>query len=70
MLYYSIGELIDKLAVVSLKHWHLEERLAEEDLSIENKHEITQQILGLNELRGKIVDSINEFFGVKSGESD
>jgi len=70
MLYYSIGELIDKLAIVSLKHWHLEERLTQEGISTEEKHEITQQVLGLNKLRSKIVDSINEFFGVRTGESD
>ncbi len=69
MLYYSIGELIDRLAIVSLKHWHLEEQLTQ-DISVEEKHTITQQILELNKFRSKIVDSINEFFGVKTGESD
>jgi hypothetical protein len=70
MLYYSIGELIDRLAITSLKHWHLEEELVQPDLSIERRHEITQQVLGLNKFRNKLVDSINEFFGVQKEQSD
>lgn len=65
MLTYSIGELIDKLCVVHLKIWHLEEEierlrnLGEEEL--ENIEPLLNKVVSLNKLRVKIVSSIDEF---------
>ena len=65
MLTYTVGDLIDKLCVVHLKIWHIEEKIEtikestkEEDLEIIEK--LLNQVVSLNELRVKIVDSLNE----------
>lgn len=64
-LKYSIGETIDKLAVVHLKIWHLEEEAQKgkkENWSNEKLEVIFDKIINLNKYRMKIVDAINEFF--------
>lgn len=63
MLYYSIGELIDRLCITNLKMWHLEEKMADKNISNEEKGKtISPQIISLNKQRNKIIESINEFF--------
>jgi hypothetical protein len=66
MLKYSIGELIDKLAVIHLKIWHIEEKIAEfpeEDFEpTKEQVDLLDQVVSLNKLRVEIVDSINELF--------
>lgn len=63
MIEYSIGEMIDKLTIIHLKIWHLEEDIASAraqsvpDLEIEK---MCDQVISLNTARNKIVSSINE----------
>jgi len=54
---YTIGELIDKLTVVHLKIWHLEENMNSDNHN--NKGEISKQIIKLNDYRNKIIASID-----------
>ena len=66
MLTYSVGELIDKLCVVHLKIWHIEERVEKIKDSKDEKdlieiEKMLNQIVSLNDLRIKIIDSINEY---------
>jgi len=66
MLAYSIGEMIDKLAVVHLKIWHIEENIRgkekDKERSDEEIEELCEQVVSLNAQRVKIVSSIDEFF--------
>lgn len=65
MLTYTAGDLIDKLCVVHLKIWHIEdeiERIKEQENSKERIDKLLDQVVTLNELRVKIVSSINEIF--------
>jgi hypothetical protein len=58
----SIGEIIDRLVIVHLKQWHLEEMMADPEVSDEKKAEITDQIVSLNAFRMKLVAAIDEVF--------
>ena len=67
MLTYSIGELIDKLCVVHLKIWHIEEEIekiktSQERGDLEKIDKRLNQVVTLNKLRVDIVESIDEFF--------
>lgn len=62
MLKYTIGETIDKLTITNLKMWHLEEQMNDKTISLEEKGKISEQIVKLNALRIKCIDSIDEFF--------
>lgn len=59
---YSVGELIDKLAIIHLKIWHLEEDIAgardygTPDEAIEK---MCDQVVNLNSTRNRIIASIN-----------
>lgn len=61
----SLGELVDRLTIVALKQWHLEEQMNNPDVSDEAKVEITDQIVNLNQFRMKLVDAINEYANKK-----
>lgn len=69
MLTYSIGELIDKLCVIHLKMWHIEEEVEKlknfDCKDLEKIDKYLDQIVNLNETRVKIVDSINEIINDK-----
>jgi hypothetical protein len=52
---YTIGEVIDRLSITNLKMWHLEEQMNNPSISLED-------IVKLNNLRNKCIDSINEYF--------
>ena len=63
MLQYSIGELIDKLSIVNLKIWHIEEEIKKKEK--DNPDEVLalcDKVVDFNKLRNNIIDSINEFF--------
>lgn len=62
MLVYTIGEVIDRLAITNLKLWHLEEQMADASLSKEDKGRISEDIVLLNDLRCKCIEAIDEFF--------
>ena len=65
MIHYSIGELVDKLAIIHLKIWHLEEDIAsarENSLPVEEIEKLCDQVVSLNTTRNKIVQSINEMY--------
>jgi len=63
MLKYSLGELIDKLCVVHLKVWHIEDKIKEfSGEPTQQQADLLDQVVSLNKLRVDIVDSINEFF--------
>ena len=65
MLTYSIGEMIDKLAVVHLKIWHLEEaiqRAEAEGKDAKDIEELCDKVVNLNAYRMKIVKAIDEYF--------
>lgn len=67
MLTYSIGELVDKLCVIHLKIWHIEEEIEKIKDSKEKKDlvkvdKFLQQVVTLNKQRVKIVESIDEYF--------
>jgi hypothetical protein len=68
MLTYSIGELIDKLCVVHLKLWHAEERteVLKDTDNIKEIDSLLNQVISLNELRVKIVESIDELLTEKT----
>jgi hypothetical protein len=74
-LRYSIGDLIDRLVITLLKHWHLEEEISKytnrvNTLGIENlsKEEIASAAemyassVKLNQYRNRIIEEINAFF--------
>ncbi len=65
MLYYSLGELIDRLIITHLKQWHLEEDMADDKISLKEKSKITDQILSLNTFRNKLIEGIDEYFEEK-----
>ncbi len=62
MLEYTIGEIIDRLAITNLKMWHLEEQMNDPNVSLDEKGKISEQIVKLNELRNKCIKAIDEFF--------
>jgi len=65
MLTYSLSELVDKLSVVHLKLWHIEDEIGKrkkEDYPAEEIEPLCNQIVTLNALRIKIVNSIDEMF--------
>jgi len=53
---YTVGELIDKLVIVNLKIWHLEENLNLDNI---NKGKTSKQIIKLNTYRNKLIKSID-----------
>ena len=61
---YSLGELVDKLAVIHLKIWHLEEAVdaAKNTKSPEQTEAMFDQIVNLNTTRNEIIESINIMF--------
>jgi hypothetical protein len=70
MITYSVGELIDKLAIIHLKIWHLEEDIAvarENGIPDENIEKMCDQVVNLNTTRNKIVQSIDEMYEAKRG---
>ena len=58
---YTVGELIDKLVIVNLKIWHLEENL---NFDGTNKGKTSKQIIKLNTYRNKLIKSIDAEIGV------
>lgn len=75
MLRYSIADLVDRLTITLLKHWHLEEEIAkkseaikdigEENASKEQAKELAdlfESSVKLNQYRNKVIEAINEFF--------
>ena len=70
MIQYSVGELVDKLAIIHLKIWHLEEDIAgarERGLPDEDIEKLCDQVVNLNTTRNAIVKSINEMYEAKDG---
>jgi len=68
MLTYSIGEMIDKLCVIHLKIWHIEEQIqkAEVDgLDTKEIEKLCDKVVNLNAYRMKIVKSIDKYFTQK-----
>jgi len=74
-LRYSIADLIDRLAISNLKHWHLEEDVAklvrkydevgEEGMTKEelvNLASMSKSSVTMNQYRNKVIEAINEFF--------
>ena len=71
MIQYSIGELIDKLCISHLKHWHTEEQiktLRDSNAPVEEIEKLCDNIVSFNKLRNELVESINEFFDNKINE--
>jgi hypothetical protein len=71
MLTYSAGELIDKLCIVHLKIWHIEEeieRIKDTEGNKEKIDKLLDQVVTLNKLRVDIVSSIDEIFEGKKNE--
>jgi hypothetical protein len=75
MLRYSIADLIDRLAITLLKHWHLEEELKKRNEKINEtgaekipEEEIKETAamfessVKLNQYRNLLIEEINEFF--------
>lgn len=75
LLRYSIADMIDRLTITLLKHWHLEEEIAKLAEEIESKGidnvpeeklkehaEKFERSAKLNQYRNQIIESINEFF--------
>lgn len=69
-LTYSIADQIDRLTITLLKHWHLEEQIAETSEKVkQGQTELESELadmftrsVSLNQYRNKVIDSINEFF--------
>jgi hypothetical protein len=66
---YSIGELIDKLVVIHLKIWHLEERIGAGKGTLQDKEieEMCDQVVNLNTTRTKIIESIDRIHERQDG---
>ena len=74
-LLYSIGDIVDRLIISDLKHWHLEEEIAELSAKIKaagddaSKEDIKKLSLmfesstKMNQYRQLVIEAINEFFG-------
>ena len=69
MIQYSFGELVDKLTIIHLKIWHIEEDIAKSkfvntsDIIIEK---MCDQVINLNTTRNEIVKSLNELFEARN----
>ena len=57
----SLGELVDRLAIITLKQFYLESQMGDPKVSDEAKVEITDQIVNLNAFRMKLVAAIDEY---------
>lgn len=65
---YSLGELVDKLAVIHLKIWHLEEKISQakgNNVFSEEIEDACDQVINLNTTRNNIIKSINNIIGDK-----
>jgi len=60
---YTVGELIDRLAIIHLKIWHLEEYINNENITLEEKGNASKQVIKLNTFRNKLIESLNEEIG-------
>ena len=58
----SVGELIDRLSIATLKVAMLEKALSDETLSDKRRVEIQDQIVNQNTWRNRLVKAIDEFF--------
>lgn len=61
-LYIGLGELIEKLCIVALKMWHLEERFKEVE-SMEERGEIATNLRNLNRERIALKNALNSIAG-------
>jgi hypothetical protein len=59
-----MGELIDKLTVIHLKIWHIEEEIEKggDDAKIEK---LCDQVVNLNSARDEIIKAIDAYFKEK-----
>lgn len=67
---YSFGELVDKLAVIHLKIWNLEDKIGkakDNGLSDSNIESMCDQVINLNTTRNKIVISLDELYEARNG---
>jgi hypothetical protein len=73
LLTYTFGELTDKLTIIHLKIWHIEDKIEEikEDKDkIEEINKMLDQVVTLNKLRVEIVKSIDELYeGLKCDQN-
>ena len=59
---YTLGELIDRLSITNLKMWHIEEQLNDPKLDMTSKGKLCEDIVKLNNLRTKCIQSIDKCF--------
>jgi len=68
---YSIGDLVDKLVIENIKIFNIREKLHNEDLSDEEKVNLNNTMIVLNENRGTICDYLdNKVSRVVSGKEE
>ena len=66
MLTYSVGEMIDKLSIINLKIWHIEEQICG-SLTENKTEELCDQVVNLNAARVAIIASIDEKLETNDG---
>jgi hypothetical protein len=59
----DLADVIDRLCIVNLKIWHLEEAIRDDDLSDAEVGRITRRLTPLNEERALLKNRINEITG-------
>jgi hypothetical protein len=62
MIRYTIGEMIDRLAITNLKFWHLEEEFAKPEVDLTTKGKLARQADDLNSFRNRLIAAIDEYF--------
>jgi len=59
----DLADVIDRLCIVNLKIWHLEEAIRDDSLSDAEVGRITRRLTPLNEERALLKNRINEITG-------
>lgn len=58
----TIGSLVDKIAIIELKRYHMHEQTVRKDVSVEHQHACQQKLDVLNLQRDDLVEELNHLF--------
>jgi len=58
----TIGSLVDKIAIIELKRYHMHEQTMRKDVSVEHQHACQQKLDVLNLQRDDLVEELNHLF--------
>lgn len=58
----TIGSLVDKMAIVELKRFHMAEQIEREDITAERRQTCQQKLTVLTQQRDDLIDELNQLF--------